>query len=85
MCVCVRVCVYIGSSCGLSVPGSTVSSLFACWIIQVVFDVLPINQSRLSSECSDSHKITCESIYTCQESDLLLKLYTKYIIKLSKL
>lgn len=80
-----HVCVYIGSSCSLSVPESTVSSLFACWIIQVVFDMPPVNQSRLSSEHPDSHKITCESIYTCQEFDLLLKLYTKYIIKLSKL
>lgn len=79
VCVCVPLCLH----CCLSVPESTAPSLFACWIIEVVFDVLPMNQSQLSHKQSDSHKITCESIYTCQRFDLQLRPYTKCIIKLS--
>ena len=85
VCLYNSVCVYTGSSCSWSVPNSTPPSLFACWIIQAVFDALPINQSQLSSERPDSHEITCKSIYTCQQFDLPLKLYTKYIMKLSEL
>lgn len=62
------------------------SAIFICLLdYSGCVDVLPINQSRLSSERPDGHKITCKSIYTCQRFDLQLKLYTKYIMKPSEL
>lgn len=67
----------------LSVPESTVPSLYACWIIQAVFEALPINQLKLSRVLPGNHKLTSECIYTRQQFDLQLNLYTTCLIKLS--
>lgn len=82
---CVRMCVFILEAVAAGVYQTAQRHLYLPVGLFRLFDVLPINQSRLSSERPDSHKITCKSIYTCQQFDLQLKLYTKYIMKLSEL